>query len=142
MVEGKLRWLAWHRTLWKVFQQSQHAQAGKGFGVLYILHLFLLSQRVSSSSLFLYCLSRLQEIEDLNVMHKFDRRLERLAMVMPLTDHFDPGVTHFAHEHLQVGASSLVMSHTQSLARPTLLSGVRRHACALLSTPVYTDTPH
>lgn len=45
---------------------------------------------------------RLQEIEDLNVMHKFDRRLERLAMVMPLTDHFDPGVTHFAHEHLQV----------------------------------------
>ena len=45
---------------------------------------------------------RLQEIEDLNVMHKFDRRLERLAMVMPLTEHFDPGVTHFAHEHLQV----------------------------------------
>ena len=37
-------------------------------------------------------------------MHKFDRRLERLAMVMPLTDHFDPGVTHFAHEHLQVCA--------------------------------------
>eukprot|EP00752_Nemacystus_decipiens_P005139 g4663.t1 len=44
-----------------------------------------------------------QEIEDLNVMHKFDRRLERLAMVMPLTDQFDPGVTHFAHEHLQEG---------------------------------------
>lgn len=45
---------------------------------------------------------RLQEIEDLNVMHKFDRRLERLAMVMPLTDQFDPGVTGFAHKHLQV----------------------------------------
>lgn len=35
-------------------------------------------------------------------MHKFDRRLERLAMVMPLTDQFDSGVTQFAHEHLQV----------------------------------------
>lgn len=35
-------------------------------------------------------------------MHKFDRRLERLAMVMPLTSEFDPGVTQFAHEHLQV----------------------------------------
>ncbi|CAN0035964.1 unnamed protein product [Ectocarpus sp. 12 AP-2014] len=46
---------------------------------------------------------RTGEIEDLNVMHKFDRRLERLAMVMPLTDQFDPGVTHFAHEHLQEG---------------------------------------
>lgn len=46
--------------------------------------------------------SILQEIEDVNVMHKFDRRLERLAMVMPLTDLFDPGVTQFAHEHLQV----------------------------------------
>ncbi|CAM9256282.1 unnamed protein product, partial [Scytosiphon promiscuus] len=44
-----------------------------------------------------------QEIEDLNVMHKFDRRLERLAMVMPLTDQFDSGVTQFAHEHLQEG---------------------------------------
>lgn len=52
-----------------------------------------------------------QEIEDLNVMHKFDRRLERLAMVMPLTDHFDPGVTHFAHEHLQV-----CMAERQALA--------------------------
>lgn len=48
-----------------------------------------------------------QEIEDLNVMHKFDRRLERLAMVMPLTDQFDPGVTHFAHEHLQVCTRSV-----------------------------------
>lgn len=40
-------------------------------------------------------------------MHKFDRRLERLAMVMPLTDLFDPGVTAFAHEHLQVRGSSM-----------------------------------
>ncbi len=38
-------------------------------------------------------------------MHKFDRRLERLAMVMPLTDQFDPGVTGFAHKHLQVSPS-------------------------------------
>lgn len=43
-----------------------------------------------------------QEVEDLNVMHKFDKRLERLAMVMPLTSLFDPGVAAFAHEHLQV----------------------------------------
>ncbi|CAM9692541.1 unnamed protein product [Choristocarpus tenellus] len=45
-----------------------------------------------------------QELEDINVMHKYDRRLERLAMVMPLTDLFDPGVAHFAHEHLQLSA--------------------------------------
>lgn len=41
-------------------------------------------------------------------MHKFDRRLERLAMVMPLTDQFDAGVTQFAHEHLQVCMNAFV----------------------------------
>lgn len=57
---------------------------------------------ITKSPPFVFPHNFLQEIEDLNVMHKFDKRLERLAMVMPLTEHFDPGVTHFAHEHLQV----------------------------------------
>ena len=72
-------------------------------------------------------LSPLQEIEDLNVMHKFDRRLERLAMVMPLTDQFDPGVTHFAHEHLQVGVR-LSLSSSSVLCQV----GVRALAVGLL----------
>ncbi|CAM9536189.1 unnamed protein product [Pylaiella littoralis] len=59
-----------------------------------------------------------QEMEDLNVMHKFDRRIERLAMVMPLTDHFDPGITGFAHKHLQEGDQiSLPVSIMSELLR-------------------------
>lgn len=65
-----------------------------------------------------------QEIEDLNVMHKFDRRLERLAMVMPLTDHFDPGVTHFAHEHLQV-----CMAERQALPAKSYCTNLGVQSC-------------
>lgn len=62
-----------------------------------------------------------QEIEDINVMYKFDRRLERLAMVMPLTELFDPGVTHFAHGHLQVRSKDMVQLSPLSTYLPRAL---------------------
>lgn len=88
---------------------------------------------------------RLQEIEDLNVMHKFDRRLERLAMVMPLTDQFDPGVTHFAHEHLQVCHPRPSSIHPSGLARLFFSRQVLSGDTCLISTPaaeLHTNITH
>jgi hypothetical protein len=42
-----------------------------------------------------------QELEDYNVMQTYDRSLERVVMVMPLADDFDPPLGHFGHGHLQ-----------------------------------------
>ena len=42
-----------------------------------------------------------QELEDYNVMQTYDRALERVVMVMPLADDFDPPLGHFGHGHLQ-----------------------------------------
>ncbi len=42
-----------------------------------------------------------QEIEDLNVMNKYDRRIERVLIVMPLTEQFDPPVGQFGQGHVQ-----------------------------------------
>ncbi|CAM9261074.1 unnamed protein product [Chrysoparadoxa australica] len=43
-----------------------------------------------------------QELEDINVMHKYDKRLERVVIVMPLNDQFDPPVGQFGNGHVQV----------------------------------------
>ncbi|KAG5185924.1 ubiquitin fusion degradation protein UFD1-domain-containing protein [Tribonema minus] len=42
-----------------------------------------------------------QELEDINVMNKYDRKMDRLLLVMPLTDSFEPAVGQFGHGHLQ-----------------------------------------
>ncbi len=43
-----------------------------------------------------------QEIEDLNAMSKYDRRIERVLIVMPLTEQFDPPVGQFGQGHVQL----------------------------------------
>ncbi len=60
-----------------------------------------------------------QELENVNVMHKYDRRIERVLMVMPLTEQFDPPVGQFGQGHVQ-------FSDRASIPRSVVMEVVRR----------------
>ncbi len=60
-----------------------------------------------------------QELEDVNVMKKYDRRIERVLMVMPLTEQFDPLVGQFGQGHVQ-------FSDRASIPKSVIMEVVRR----------------
>ncbi|CAM9551036.1 unnamed protein product [Phaeothamnion confervicola] len=44
-----------------------------------------------------------QELEDINVERKYDRKIDRILFVMPMTEQFDPPVGTPSHGHVQTG---------------------------------------
>jgi hypothetical protein len=60
-----------------------------------------------------------QELEDLNVMYKYDGRLERVLLVMPLTEQFDPPMGQFGQGHVQT-------SDRVSLPKSVMMEVIRR----------------
>jgi hypothetical protein len=72
-----------------------------------------------------------QELEDYNVMQTYDRSLERVVMVMPLAEDFDPPLGHFGHGHLQTSdrismpASIVTEVRARTVYRIALYSATR-----------------